>query len=116
MAESKEVCFVKAVGLFLVGAKKGEDPYRALLLVDPLDALNTALVTTSCSAKLRSVRYCGILLSYRGILLSPLRAVVTCASAVQLNEPSAEVAFSIEPYRARRRCPKLHLRALPHAH
>ena len=43
MAESKEVCFVKAVGLFLVGAKKGEDPYRALLLVDPLDALNTVL-------------------------------------------------------------------------
>jgi len=43
MAESKEVCFVKAVGLFLVGAMKGEDPYHALLLVDPLDALNTVL-------------------------------------------------------------------------
>jgi len=93
MAESKEVCFVKAVGLFLVGAKKGEDPYHALLLVDPLDALNTALVGNGRRPQYRLGHYelfgivaFGEILRHPVVL--PRHPVVSLTSSCDLRERS----------------------------
>ena len=82
MAESKEVCFVKAVGLFLVGAMKGEDPYHALLLVDPLDALNTVLGHYELFGKVAL----GEILRHSVVL--PRHPVVSLTSSCDLRERS----------------------------